>query len=329
MKVLVVRSYLANWIKNQKNLLPENIELIIPEKGTEEELIKLARDVEIIICTRLSKAVVKNANKLKLIQKTGAGVDALPFEVINEKIFVANTSGANPVPLAEGTIGLLLALAKRVVQRNNAFPEIYRGRGTELRGKKAGIIGLGHIGIEIAKRLQAFEMKILAIKRRKSVELQEKMQLEFLGSPEDLDFLLTESDFIIVIVPLTPATRGMIGKREIGLMKPSAYIINVARAAIIDEEPLYHALKENKIAGAALDVWWIPHWWDPTWKPELNKPSKYPFWELPNVIATPHNIGYADLTKNSENPIRIIAENIRNIAEGRPPINLVDKEHQY
>ena len=329
MKVLVVRSYLSDWIAKQKDLLPENVELITPEKGTEEELVKLARDVEVIVCTRLSAAVIKNAKKLKLIQKTGAGVDAIPFDVISNDIFVANTSGANPVPLAEGAISLLLALARRIVQRHKAFPDIDKHRGTELRGKKVGIIGLGHIGVEIAKRLQAFEMKILALKRRKSEELQEKMKLEFLGEPEDLDYLLSESDFVIVIAPLTPATRGMIGDREIRLMKPSAYIINVARAAIIEEEPLYQALKEKRIAGAALDVWWVPHWWDPKWKPELNKPSKFPFWELPNVITTPHNIGYADFTRYSENSVRIMAENIGNIAKGKPPINLVDKEHQY
>ncbi|MBY8984489.1 MAG: hypothetical protein KGD65_05465 [Candidatus Lokiarchaeota archaeon] len=329
MKVLVVRSYLADWIAKQKDLLPDNVELIIPEKGTEEELVELARDVEIIVCTRLSASVVKGAKKLKLIQKTGAGVDALPFDVIDDDVFVANTSGANPVPLAEGAISLLLALARRVVQRNKLFPNIDRHRATELRGKKVGIIGLGHIGIEIAKRLQAFEMKILALKRRKSEDLQSEMKLEFLGGPEDLDYVLSESDFIVVIIPLTPATRGLIGEREIRLMKPSAYLINIARAAIIEEKPLYFALKENRLAGAALDVWWIPHWWDPKWKPELDKPSRYPFWELPNVITTPHNIGFGDFTRFSENPLKIITENIRNIAEGKPPINQVDKEHQY
>jgi phosphoglycerate dehydrogenase-like enzyme len=329
MKVLVVNSYIKNWLAGQKEYLPDNVEIISPEKGTEEELIVLAKDVEIIVCTRLSAVVVENAKKLKFIQKTGAGVDAIPFDVIDDDILIANTSGSNPVPLAEGTVSLVLALARRIVQRHNAFPEIFRGRGTELRGKKVGIIGLGNIGIEIAKRLQAFEMKILAIKRRKSEELQQKMNLEFLGGPEDLDYVLSESDFVVVIVPLTPATRGMIGEREIGLMKRSAYLVNVARAAIIDEKALYFALKENKIAGAAIDVWWIPHWWDPKWKPELDKPSRYPIWELPNVIATPHNIGYSDFTKFSENPLKIIVENINNIVKGKPPINQVDKEHQY
>ncbi|MHA2185778.1 MAG: 2-hydroxyacid dehydrogenase [Promethearchaeota archaeon] len=329
MKVLVVNSYIKNWLAGQKEYLPDNVEIISPEKGTEEELIVLAKDVEIIVCTRLSAVVVENAKKLKFIQKTGAGVDAIPFDVIDDDILIANTSGSNPVPLAEGTVSLVLALARRIVQRHNAFPEIFRGRGTELRGKKVGIIGLGNIGIEIAKRLQAFEMKILAIKRRKSEELKQEMNLEFLGGPEDLDYVLSESDFVVVIVPLTPATRGMIGEREIGLMKRSAYLVNVARAAIIDEKALYFALKENKIAGAAIDVWWIPHWWDPKWKPELDKPSRYPIWELPNVIATPHNIGYSDFTKFSENPLKIIVENINNIVKGEPPINQVDKEHQY
>jgi len=329
MKVLVVHSYLSDWIAKQTDLLPDNIELIVPEKGTEEELIRLARDVEIIVCTRLSAAVVKEAKNLKLIQKTGAGVDALPFDAIGDGILVANTSGANPVPLAEGTISLLLALAKRVVQRHKAFPNIDRNRGIELREKKVGIIGLGSIGIEIAKRLQAFEMKILGIRRRKSEDLKNSMNLDFLGDPDDLDYVLSESDFIIISVPLTPMTRGMIGERELRLMKPTAYVINIARAAIIEEKAFYLALKENRIAGAAIDVWWIPHWWDPKWKPEVDKPSRYPIWELPNVIATPHSIGSAEITRFSGKSIKIIAENISNIAKGKSPINQVDKEHQY
>jgi phosphoglycerate dehydrogenase-like enzyme len=121
----------------------------------------------------------------------------------------------------------------------------------------------------------------------------------------------------------------MIGERELQLMKPSAYLINVARAAIIEEKALYFALKENRIAGAAIDVWWIPHWWDPNWKPEIDKPSRYPIWELPNVIATSHNVGYTEVTKYSEKAVRIIAENIGNIASGKPPINQINKEHQY
>ena len=98
MKVLVVRSYLSDWIAKQKDLLPENVELITPEKGTEEELVKLARDVEVIVCTRLSAAVIKNAKNLKLIQKTGAGVDAIPFDVISTDTYLYHIAGLLDIP---------------------------------------------------------------------------------------------------------------------------------------------------------------------------------------------------------------------------------------
>ena len=136
MKVLVASPQLAKRMKDSPNWFTGHVDIIAPEKGTDEELTVLAEDVEIIVCTRLSEDVVKKAPKLKLIQKTGAGVDAIPFDVIPEHVFVANTSGANPVPLAEGTIAIMFALAKHIVQRNRAFPDRYNKAGTELREKK-------------------------------------------------------------------------------------------------------------------------------------------------------------------------------------------------
>lgn len=309
-------------------MLPKQIEIVHSERGTDDELIDLASDVEVIVSTRLSANVARAAKRLKLLQKTGAGVDAMPFDVLGEDVYVANTSGANPVPLAEGAMALLLSLAKRVVQRNNEF---LRGRevgpGVLLKGKKVGILGLGSIGTEVAKRLKAFEMKILALKRTPYEGLKERLNLEFLGGPEDLHQILSESDFLVVTLPLTPETRDLIGEEELHIMKPTAYIINVARAAIIQEQPLYRALKEGWIAGAALDVWWTPHWWDPVWNPEGKGPSNYPFWELPNVIATPHNIVSTD--SRSDTALRIMVENIIRIADGKEPINQVDKNLQY
>jgi phosphoglycerate dehydrogenase-like enzyme len=329
LKVLVVRRDIAEWLKKQKTLLPDFIKTIVPEKGTDEEILTLVRDVEVIVCSRLSAETVRGAKRLKLIQKTGAGVDAIPFDAIGEDIFIANTSGANPVPLAEGAIALIFALAKRIVQRHNLFPGRSNHPGVELRGKNIGIIGLGHIGTEIAKRLQAFDMHILAVKRQPAENLKKRLNLKFLGNSGELDYLLKESDFVVLTVPLTPVTRGLIGERELKLMKSSAFLVNVGRAALIKEEPMYKALKEQWIAGAALDVWWIPHWWDPSWSPEMNKPSRFPFWELSNVINTAHNIGATEQTIFSEKVIQIIAENIARIAEGKPPVNQVDKKNRY
>jgi phosphoglycerate dehydrogenase-like enzyme len=312
-------------------MLPRHIEIILPRTGSEKELIRLARDVEVILCIRLSEKVVLAAERLRLVQKTGAGVDAIPFDVIGEDVYVSNTSGANPVPLAEGAVALVLALAKRIVRRHNLFQLGKRSgeRGVSLRGKKAGIIGLGHIGMEVSRLLRAFGMRILALKRHPTEALRSRLDLEFLGGPRDLDFLLRESDFIVVTTPLTPETRGMIGERELRLMKRTAYLVNVARACIIQEEPLYRALKKGLIAGAAIDVWWTPHWWDPEWNKDGAPPSKFPIWRLPNVIATPHNIYSSEIPFPSEAGLKIIAENIRRVAEGKPPINQVNKKLQY
>jgi len=327
MKVLMASPRSRMSSKLQK-MIPDDIQIIVPQKGSEEELISLASDVEVIICVHLSSDVTRAAKKLKLIQKTGAGVDAIPFEVLKDQVFVANTSGANPLPLAEGAVALVLALAKNIVNKHNHFPHgnSTSRRGVELRGKKAGIIGLGHIGVEVARLLRAFKMKISALKRHPADKSNIKFDLDFLGGPTDLDYLIQESDFVIITVPSTPETRGMIGERELRLMKPTSYIVNVARAAIIQEEPLYRALTEGWIAGAALDVWWPPHWWSPTWTPSGETP-KYEFWKLPNVIATPHNIGQTDT--RSDAGLHIIAENIRRVAQGNDPINLVDKQLQY
>ena len=172
-------------------------------------------------------------------------------------------------------------------------------------------------------------MEILAIKRTPSETLKRKLKLSFLGGPEDVDHVVSQSDFIILTVATTPETIGIIGKKQIDLMKPTAYIINVGRAVLIEEAPLYYALKEGKIAGAGIDVWWIPHWWDSTWNPEINQPARFPFWELDNVIATPHNVGSVERNKYSNKAFDIIIKNINRIAEGKPPVNQVDKKHQY
>ena len=112
-------------------------------------------------------------------------------------------------------------------------------------------------------------------------------------------------------------------------MKSTAHIVNVGRGALIQEAPLYTALKEGWIAGAGLDVWWSPHWWDPVWSPDSDKPSKYPIWELPNVIATPHNVSANEDQVISVASLEIIITNINRLSEGKPFINQIDMEHQY
>ena len=325
MKVLVVNPGLAERIRER---LPEDVEVVAPEEGTDDELAGLAGDVEVIVATRLSPGVARAAPRLRLLQKTGAGVDDMPFEALREETWVANTSGSDPVPLAEGAVALVLALAKKVVPRHRGFLEGRGvGRGVLLRGRKAGVVGYGSIGREVGRLLACMGVGVLAVKRSVEPGLAEKMGVEYLGTPEDLTHVISESDFVVVTAPLTPETRGMIGEAELRAMKPTAYLVNVARAAIIEEEPLYRALSEGWIAGAALDVWWTPHFWDPLWNPEGVPPSRYPFWELPNVVCTPHSIVSTD--GRSDAGLNLMVENILRVKRGEPPINQVDKRLRY
>jgi phosphoglycerate dehydrogenase-like enzyme len=325
MKVLVVHKGLAQRIKKR---LPEDIEIIYPEKGTDEELLELVKDVEVIVSSRLSPVIAENAPKLKLLQKTGAGVDDMPFDALQEHTYMTNTSGSNPLPLAEGAVALVLSLAKRIVPRHNEFHE---GRGTKhgvmFHGKTAGILGMGSIGVEVAKMLKGLGMKVIATRRSKDDELRKKLGLEWLGDKDDLDKLMSDSDFLIVTIPLTPDTRGLVGEHEIRLMKPDSYLISVSRAAIVQSKPLYDALVDGHLAGAAIDVWWQPHFWDPLWNVEENPASKYPFWELDNVICTAHNITFTNY--RSDASFEIIVENIIRTRDGKPLINLVDKQLRY
>ncbi len=325
MKVLVVNPGLAERIRER---MPGDVEVVAPEAGTDDELAGLAGDVEVIVATRLSPGVAVAAPNLRLLQKTGAGVDDMPFEALRGEAWVANTSGSNPLPLAEGAVALVLALAKKVVQRHAGFLDGRgAGRGVLLSGKKVGIVGYGSIGREVGRLLGCMGMGVLAVKRSMEQGLAEDMGLEYLGTPGDLVRVMSESDFVVVTAPLTPETRGMIGEKELRSMKPSAYIVNVARAAVIQEEPLYRALSEGWIAGAALDVWWTPHFWDPLWNKEGKPASMYPFWELPNVICTPHSI--VSTGSRSDAGLKIMVENILRVKRGEPPINQVDKKLRY
>jgi len=325
MKVLVVSKGLAQRIKEH---LPNDIEVVYPKVGTDEELVRLARDVEVIVSTRLSPIVAESAPKLKLLQKTGAGVDDMPFDALKEHTYMANTSGSNPVPLAEGAVSLVWALAKRIVPRHLSFQTGREStRGVLLMGKTAGILGMGAIGTEIAKRLKAMGMRVMGLRRERNEEIREELGIDWLGGVDELDHLMRESDFLIVTVPLTPDTEGMLGEHEFSLMKEGSYVVNVARAAIIQEKPLYDALKSGKIVGAGIDVWWQPHFWDPLWNIDGNPASEYPYWELDNVICIAHQIGSSD--SQSDASLKIMVENIIRTRDGKPPINQVDKKLRY
>jgi len=167
----------------------------------------------------------------------------------------------------------------------------------------------------VARRALAFDMTVRAIRQRPQARA-ESDGLAFLGGPDDLDEVLRGADYAAITLPLTPSTRGLLGKRELGLMKPTAVLVNVARAEIVDEDALYEALAGGTIGGAALDVWYrYPAGPDPT------LPARRPFHELGNVLMTPHVAGWTEGTLEAR--ARLIAGNIGRAARGETPLNMI------
>lgn len=311
-------------------------EIVFPKNGSEEELMGLAKDADVIIVGggvgRISGKIVENASRLKLIQAFGAGVDGLPFDSIVSRgnVLVASTSGTNAVTVAEHVFALILALCKHIVYQHNLLKDgtWHRLVSTDLFGKTIGIIGLGSIGTEVAKRAKAFGMRVIAIKRHPERTNVGASYADSVEGPNKLIEVLRESDFIVLCLPSTPETQGIIGEKEFRSMKKSAYFINVSRGTVVDEGALYRALKERWIAGAGIDTWYN---YPPC--PEHNKvfccypPSRVGIQLLDNVVMTPHVGGLS--AESIERSIKLVAANIEKIAKGEEVQSKVDIKLRY
>ncbi len=227
--------------------------------------------------TKVPAAVIEAGTRLKVIGRAGAGVDNIDVQTATRHgILVVNAPSGNTIAAAEHTVAMMLALARHVPQADQAVKsgrwERSRFLGTELRDKVIGIIGLGNIGSEVARRAQAFGMRVVAadpvISDERAAQLNVTMRL--------VDELLAEADFVTLHVPLTAETRHMINARRLAQAKPGLRLLNVARGGIVDERALYDALQDGRVAGAALDVF------------EQEPPGESPLLSLPQVITTPH-----------------------------------------
>jgi len=202
--------------------------------------------------------------------------------------------------------------------RTTGWQDVGPGSGPlhgEVHGKTVGIVGYGHIGVEVARRAEAFGMRTIGVARRPR---ETPAPLDWLGTMADLDRLLAESDFILIACPQTEETLGMIGEAQLAKMKPDGVIMNVARGPIIQEEALYNALKEKRIGGAMIDVWYTyPADGDPApvW------PSRFPFQELENVRMTPHNSGWTESL--IQRRWQSVADNLNRLSRGEKLNNLV------
>jgi len=246
-----------------------------------EVLKEIIKDYDALIvrsATKVTKDIISAAGKLKVIGRAGVGLDNVDLEAATQKgIIVMNTPAGNTISTAEHTVSMILALSRNIPQANSSTKkgEWKRSKfmGVELYGKVLGIVGLGRIGTEVAKRALSFGMKVLAYDPFLSREVAEGLGIEV----AELKELLAQSDYITVHTPLTEETKHMISAEEFGLMKNGVRIINCARGGIIDETALINAVKEGKVAGAAMDVFE---------KEPLSPESE--LLKLDNVITTPH-----------------------------------------
>jgi D-3-phosphoglycerate dehydrogenase len=245
-----------------------------------EELVKTIPEYDGLIvrsATKVTREVIEAGKELKAIGRAGIGLDNIDLEAAKERgIKVLNTPGATTISVAELTLGHILALARHIPQATASLKagkwEKKKFMGTELYGKALGIIGIGKIGREVAKRASAFGMDLVACDPYVREEEVRHLGLKLLP----LEDLLPYSDYITIHVPLIPETRHLLSEREFGMMKEGVRLINCARGGVVDEQALYDALVSGKVAGAALDVF------------EEEPPKDNPLLKLDNVIATPH-----------------------------------------
>ena len=299
-----------SWIDTGRLLSPD--EMVERIQGQDIQILLIEADF-------VFDEVFESAEKLRFIGICRSAVNHVDVDAATEHgVLVVNTPARNAVSVAELTIGLMLSLARHIPAAHSMIKsqkwldpvEPYISmRGVELAGKIVGIVGLGSVGFEVARRLRAFDMKILVYDPYTNPE-----RIAEIGAEQiDLRQLLEVSDFVTLHCTASPETDGILGSDEIGLMKPSAYLLNTAGWDIVDEESLLNALKKRHIAGAAFDIY-------QTHPVPLNSPIL----KLDNVVLTPHIGGSTDGT--IERYSRIITEEIERFIEGKRPQNLVNPQ---
>ena len=306
--------YIYQEIINHKN------EVIFLRDLSDQNRKKLFETADILFSWNLPREIseeeIKLLSNLKFIQLLSAGFDHLNFDLIPTSITIAANQGAYAESMAEHTIAMILSLSKNLFNNHKKMilGEFDQKTPTKyLLNSNVGIIGYGSIGKAISKRLQNFGVKIFGINTTAKTE----DEIEFIGTLKDLDYILINSDAVVISIPLNAKTEELIGKRELELMKSNAILINVARGNIINEKDLYEHLKTHPEFSAGIDAWWNEPFTTGEFK--LN----HPFLDLPNIIGSPHNSAIVPgaLFKGHRRAL----ENIENFLEGKAIKGIINR----
>jgi phosphoglycerate dehydrogenase-like enzyme len=322
MKVLFLGNVAADTAAGIRAELPPGLEVVIladpqalahsPEAAAEAD----------ILVSQHWRAEYPPMRRVKLVQSVATGIELFDLAALPRGALVCNAFG-HETAIAEYVVMVWLALHHRLIEISGEFRERASWRTSwvesgaphgEVRDSTLGIVGYGRVGHEVARRAAAFGVRILAANRSPR---EPEAGVERVFPLAELDRMLPECDTVALCTALGPETERLIDARRLSLMKPTAFLINIARGQVIDEDAVYAALRDRTIGGAALDVWWqYPNAAEP-----LRRGSRHPFHELPNVIVTPHNSGWTQgMVRRRWDEI---ADNIGRCVRGDPLINVV------
>ena len=269
-------------------------------------------DVLIPTMAPVTEEIIDNADRLKLIQQCGAGLEMVDIEAARKRnIPVCNVPtdiSGNAGSVAELGIYMMIGLSRNIrgMEKSMAKGKMGEPQGLSLQGKAVGIIGLGGIGKALIRRLKTFNVRIMGIKRNNTENAKKELGLEWVGRPDEIGKLLKEADYVILSLPLTSESRNMINNNTVSYMKKGSFLINLSRGGLIDREALENSLAAGRIAGAGLDVFWE----------EPPDPDDNIF--RYNVIATPHIGGSTDVSMNGI--VKVVSENILRLERNQKPL---------
>jgi glycerate dehydrogenase len=320
---LVAVSYPVDdeFVRINTDILDGSARVVFLHGRPEDEVRELLRQADVLLGWHLGEELPAGAlaspARLRFVQLLSAGADSVDYAALPERLMLAGNVGAYAEPMAEYVMAVTLALARRLPQRH---AELARGEFgmwkpvLTLDGAVCAVLGFGGIGAATARLMRAFGARIHAVNRSgRTTE-----PVDFIGTLADLDWVLAEADVLVIALPLTRSTRGLIGARELGLMKPAAILVNVGRAAIVDERALYEHLRDQPEFCAGLDAWWH----EPA--PGARFATRYPFFGLPNLIGSPHNSGVTDGALQT-GAVRA-AENVLRFLNGETVTGVVRRE---
>jgi D-3-phosphoglycerate dehydrogenase len=287
----------------------------------------MGRDADAILMhgsVPFTREIISQLKRTKIVCRTGVGVDRMDLKAAADYgMIICNAAGCNSIEVAEQTIGLIVAISRKVVRmnqyvrdgkwrRHTAELHAYRGRVYRISGRTLGIVGLGHVGKQVAPRAQGMKLNVQTYDPYLAQKIAQDMGVKMVS----FDELVSTSDFISLHAPLTNQTRKMFSTAQFKAMKNTAYLINCARGGLVDTEALYDALVAGEIAGAALDVT----------NPEP-LPEDHPLWSLPNCLVTPHVAGHSPTAMTAL--AARVRENVRRFCAGESLLALVDPELGY